>query len=232
MTARKAAEIREREVRDEFTRKLLLSQETERRRIAGELHDSLGQNLILLKNRAQLAQDTAGTPPQARKQFEDLKELVSQAIAEVRQISHDLRPHQLDQLGLTLALQAMIDGAAQSSHLAIERKLDPVDDLFAPEDATHVYRVAQESLSNILKHANARRAKVGLERDVHNVRLWIEDDGQGFAAGPSKSGLPTGGLGLSSIAERVRILGGHLQIKSVPGFGTRIEITIPQAVEA
>jgi PAS domain S-box-containing protein len=231
MTDRKAAEIREREVRDEFTRKLLLSQETERRRIAGELHDSLGQNLILLKNRAQLAQDAGGTPPQVRKQFEDLKDLVSQSIAEVRQISHDLRPHQLDQLGLTLALQAMIDGAAQSSRLKVDRKLDPVDDLFTPEDATHLYRAAQETFSNILKHSQARNARVSLERDVHSVRLWIEDDGQGFAASPSKSGLPTGGLGLSSIAERVRIIGGHLQIKSVPGTGTRVEITIPQAAE-
>ena len=153
---------------DEFTRKLLLSQETERRppRIAGELHDSLGQNLILLKNRAQLAQDAAGTPPAVQKQFEELKDLVSQAIAEVRQISHDLRPHQLDQLGFTLALQAMIDGAARSSNLRIERKLDPVDDLFAPEDATHLYRAgagkaSATSLSTLQRPQRPDRAGKG-----------------------------------------------------------------------
>jgi PAS domain S-box-containing protein len=227
ITGRKKAEARERLARDEFTRKLLASQEEERRRIAGELHDSLGQNLILIKNRAQLALEIPAVPPSLRSEFRNLQDMAAQAIAEVRQISRDLRPHQLDQLGLTRALEAMIDGAAQNSNLPIERKLDPVDDLFTPEAATHLYRVAQESISNILKHARARCARIGLERDIREVRLWIEDDGRGFVSAPAKSGSSTTGFGLSGIAERARIIGGALRIDSTPGRGTRVEVVIP-----
>jgi len=229
VTKLKQAENRERRSRDEFTRRLLASQETERRRIAGELHDSLGQNLILIKNRAQIALEMAGASSVAGEQFKNLQDMAAQALAEVRQISHDLRPYQLDQLGLTRALESMIDGAAQSSQFPIERKLDPVDDLFTPDAATHLYRVAQESISNILKHANARKVKIGVERDVRDMRLKIEDDGRGFIVAPAQSDLPMGGLGLSGIAERVRILGGTLRIESAPGQGTRIEVVIPHS---
>jgi PAS domain S-box-containing protein len=224
LTRRKQAEVRERRAREDFTQKLLASQEAERRRIAAELHDSLGQNLILIKNRAQLGLANPAAPPAVLAQLQSLHDMAAQAIAEVRQISHDLRPYQLDQLGLTRALEAMIGGAAESSNFPIERKLDPVDDLFTPDAATHLYRVAQETISNLLKHARARSARIGLERDIKEVRLWIDDDGQGFAVAAAKPGL-----GLSSMAERVRIIGGTLRIDSVPGRGTRIEIVVPHA---
>ena len=229
ITERKQAEVRERQAKDDFTRKLIASQEAERSRLAGELHDSLGQNLILIKNRAQLGLDLASAAPELRDQFQNLLDMATGAIAEVRQISRHLRPYQLDQLGLGRALEAMIDSMAESSRLPITRQLDPVDDLFTPEAATHLYRVAQESISNLLKHAQARRAQVGLERDVHDVRLWIQDDGQGFTTPSGTAGLPGRGLGLSSMAERVRILGGTLRIESAPGKGTRVEVVIPHA---
>jgi PAS domain S-box-containing protein len=229
ITERMQAADRERQAKDAFTQKLIASQETERSRIAGELHDSLGQNLILIKHRAQIGLDLAGASPTVRDQFQSLQDMAARAIAEVRHISHDLRPYQLDRLGLGRALEAMIDGAAENGRLPIARKLEPVDDLFSAEAATHLFRIAQESISNILKHAQARSAKVALERDVHDVRLWISDDGRGFAVEPGQSGLPAGGLGLSSMAERVEMLGGTLRIESQPGQGTRIEVTIPHA---
>ncbi len=229
ITERKQAAARERQAKDAFTQKLIASQEAERSRIASELHDSLGQNLILIKHRAQIGLDLAEASPTVRDQFQGLQDMAARAIAEVRHISHDLRPYQLDRLGLVRALATMIDGAAENSRLPIAHKLDPVDDLFSAEAATHLYRIAQESISNILKHAQARSAKVGLERDVHDVRLWIEDDGRGFPMATGQSGLPGGGLGLSSMAERVQMLGGTLRIESRPGQGTRIEVTIPHA---
>ncbi len=229
VTERKQAEERERQAKDDFTRKLIASQEAERSRLAGELHDSLGQNLILIKNRAQLGLDLASAAPELRDQFQNLLDMATGAIAEVRQISRNLRPYQLDQLGLGRALEAMIDSMSESSRLPISRQLDPVDDLFAPEAATHLYRVAQESISNLLKHSQARSAHVGLERDMHDVRLWIQDDGRGFATPSGAAGVPGRGLGLSSMAERVRILGGTLRIESAPGRGTRVDVVIPHA---
>ncbi len=204
-----------------------ITEEAERRRIAGELHDSLGQNLLLIKNRAHLALTGKTTPAESRAQLEGIQELASQAIAEVRQISQNLHPYQLDQLGLTRALEAMIDSAAQSSSVAFERKLEPVDEVFRVEAATNLYRVVQEALNNILKHSQARRARIVLERDVRDVRLWIEDDGRGFGTGAPASAVTNRGFGLKNIAERMRILGGSLKVDSRLGAGTRVEAIIP-----
>ena len=228
ITDRQRAIARERQAREEFTQRLIASQEAERRRIAGELHDSLGQNLLLIKNRAQLALATAPVPPEFRWQLESIQDMAAQSIAEVRQISHDLRPYQLDQLGLTRALESMIDAAARNTGFQFTRKLEFVDDVFAPEAATNLYRVVQESLSNILHHARASHARITLERDVRHVRLEITDDGRGFTPGaPLPVPHKEGGFGLKNIAERVRILGGVLQIDSAPDRGTRLAATIP-----
>ena len=234
ITAKRQAEIeradallRERQAREEFTDLLIASQEAERRRIAGELHDSLGQNLLLIKNRAQLALTGETTPTDSRAQLEGIQELASHAIAEVRQISQNLHPYQLDQLGLTRALEAMIDNAAQSSSVVFERTLEPVDEVFRGEAVTNFYRVVQETVNNILKHSQARRARIVLERDVRHVRLWIEDDGRGFGTGGPARDVTTRGFGLKNTAERVRILGGSLKVDSRPGAGTRVEAMVP-----
>lgn len=148
---------REQQAREQFTRELITSQEAERRRIAGELHDSLGQNLLLVKNRAQMALAERVAVPDIREQLEGIREVATQAIAEVRQISRDLHPYQLDHLGLTWALESLIAGVAQSTAIAIERKLDDVDEVFPRDAATNVYRVVQESLNNILNICTRRK---------------------------------------------------------------------------
>jgi PAS domain S-box-containing protein len=221
------AQLRERQAREQFTGQLIASQEAERQRIAGELHDSLGQNLLLIKNRAQLALASETAPGDSPGQLEGILELASHAIAEVRQISQNLHPYLLDQLGLTRAIGAMIDNAAQSSSIVFQHKLEPVDDLFGAEAATNLYRVVQETVNNILKHSQATHARIILERDLHHTRLWIEDDGRGFAPGPAAAQTTARGLGLKNIAERVRILGGSLTVDSRPGAGTRIESILP-----
>jgi len=147
----------------------------------------------------------------------------------VRQISHDLRPYQLDQLGFTRALEVMIDNAAKSSGIGFTRKLDSADDVFSGEAATNLYRVAQECFNNILKHSQARNVRVELERDVREVKLTIQDDGRGFDSRRSARTDALPGFGLRNIAERVRILGGVLNVESGSGHGTRTEVTIPIA---
>ena len=117
----------------------------------------------------------------------------------------------------------MIDNAARSSGVTFERKLDRVDEVFAKDGATNLYRVVQESLSNVLKHSRARHGRVRLERDVREIILRISDDGLGFDAAQSENH----GLGLRNIAERVRILGGRLALNSSVQRGTCLEVTIP-----
>lgn len=216
------------QAREQFTRELITSQEAERRRIAGELHDSLGQNLLLMKNRAQMGLAAGAGVTEIREQLEGIREVATQAIAEVRQISRDLHPYQLDHLGLTRALESLIAGVAQSTTLTIERKLEDVDEVFSQDAATNIYRVVQEGLNNILKHARATRVRIELERDVRQVRLWLQDDGCGFELVGERA---PGGLGLKNIAERVRILGGTLQLRSRPGAGTTMEVFLPVATD-
>jgi signal transduction histidine kinase len=157
--------------------------------------------------------------------MEVINGLAAEAIAEVRQISRDLHPPQLDHLGLTRALEAMIESTAKASGIVFERKLDPVDDIFPQDASMNIYRIVQESLNNILKHSHAGWAEIKLERDVHDVQLRITDDGCGFEA--DDAGENRKGLGLKNIAERVRMLGGKLKLDSHIGSGTCVEVTIP-----
>jgi PAS domain S-box-containing protein len=219
------AVVREQKARIEYTLQLIASQEAERKRIASELHDSLGQSLLLIKNHTQLA---LHSPDAAfmREQVDAINQLAAQSIAEARRISRDLHPHQLDHLGLKRALEAMLENAAQASPIQFSVRFEPVDDLFPAEAAMNLYRIAQESLNNILKHSQARRAEFCLERDVHEVRLRIQDDGAGFDA--QNPGAPKG-LGLKNITERVRMLGAAFKVDSAPGQGTRLEVVIPIA---
>jgi PAS domain S-box-containing protein len=221
-TEREEAVARERHARIEYTLQLIAAQEAERKRIAAELHDSMGQNLLLIKNLAQAAEKASGGEVDER--VATINHLATQCIAEARQISRDLRPLQLDHLGLKRALESMLEHTGQASTLELDFKIEPVDDLFVGDTALNLYRIVQESLNNVLKHARAARVHVRLERDLHEVALRIQDDGDGFE--PQKIGGRKG-LGLKNITERARMLGAHLQITSSPGHGTRIDVIIP-----
>ena len=222
-TERAEAVTREHEARIEYTLQLIAAQEAERKRIAAELHDGVGQNLLLIKNLAQQVQ-LSGLAGPVQEQIDTINHLAGLCIADVRQISRDLRPYQLDHLGLKRALEAMLEYAAQASPAEFTSKFEPVDDLFATDAAMNLYRIVQESLNNILKHSRARQVDIRLERDVHEVQLRIQDDGVGFLPGRADEKK---GLGLRNIAERVRMLGGKLNIASAPGQGTRIEVAVP-----
>ena len=227
--ALRASEQREQQARMDFTRKLIAGQEAELRRIASELHDGLGQNLLLIKNQSQLAQLAGPGEGALAERLAGVVRLAGEAIAEVRQISHDLRPYQLDQLGLTRALRAMIDAAAGATGIAFTVKLEAVDEVFSADNSIHLYRIVQESLNNILKHSRASRGRVVLERDVHEVRLLVEDDGRGLGRPADAPAEGAGGFGLRNMAERVLILGGRMTLgaPSGPGLALRIVIPIP-----
>jgi signal transduction histidine kinase len=204
-----------------FARQLLESQEQERQRIAAELHDSLGQNLLVIKNRAMLHALTL-PDQQARTQFTEFSDAVSQTLEEVRSISHDLRPPHLDQLGLRTALLAMIEKVAASSPIRFTHELDECDGRFGPGDDILLYRIVQECLNNILKHSGATESQIWLRVDAWQARLTIRDNGRGFAS----DGNARGGLGLQGIAERARMLGGAHTIQSAPGQGTTVTVRI------
>jgi PAS domain S-box-containing protein len=213
---------RERKAREEFTRLLIMSQEAERQRIAGELHDGIGQNLSIIKNRARLAQQQP--PPTAAGHLEAIERVATDAIAETRNLARNLRPLHIQQVGLTDSLRELIREASESTPIRLERRVENVDDIFKDEAATNVYRVVQEALSNLIKHSSAQQASVTVERDVRSVRLRIADDGVGFEV---KQATAKGGLGLTSMTERVSMLGGTMRIESAPGRGTQLMVELP-----
>jgi two-component system sensor histidine kinase UhpB len=218
------AQERELHVREEFAQQLMTAQENERQRLANELHDSVGQNLSLIKNRAYLAQREPGMAASGVTHMEAIIQITSQAISEVRTLAKNLRPLHIEQLGLTESLEAMAEQVSQSGGLVIDKHLENVDDVLQGAAATHVYRIVQEALNNVMKHSRAKRVRVELERDLHCVRLRLSDDGCGFDVALAAA---HSGLGLASITERARMLGGVFQLESGVGRGTTLKIELP-----
>jgi signal transduction histidine kinase len=228
---RMAAMRRGQAAQQAFSRQLIASEERERQRIAAELHDSLGQSLLVVKNRAQMgAMAALPQDGEARKQFDEIGTTVAQTLEEVRTIAYNLRPHHLEQLGLTTTIRAMLEKVAESSGMVINGDLDDVDGMFPPEQEITIYRIIQESVNNVIKHASAREARVAVRSHEHHVEITIRDDGQGFAsatsATPAAGAAAGGGFGLKGLAERVQMLGGTHTIDSAPGRGTTVTVRI------
>ena len=209
-----------------FSRELIASQERERQRIAAELHDSLGQHLLVIQNQAMLH---AARPPatDVDRAFAGIGGLVSDTIDEVRAISWNLRPSHLDQLGLRTALIVITEKMSAVGPLSIAHAIDPCDGLLPPEQEILVYRIVQEALNNVVKHAHATDASVTIRRLEQSLVIEVRDDGAGFVvqARPDVR-HEAGGFGLAGIAERVHMLGGTLAIRSVPGEGTAVTVTV------
>jgi signal transduction histidine kinase/ligand-binding sensor domain-containing protein len=215
----------QRAAQQEFSRRLIESQEQERRRLAGELHDGLGQELLIARNRALMA--LRGD----HQQLNQIVELVTSALAGIRELAHNLTPHQLEHLGITSALQTMVDAVADASGIEIDATIEPIDGLLRSESEINLYRIVQEALNNVVHHAGSRTALVHVRREGAVIRLTLIDHGHGFSIPRDAHELPHGGFGLSSMAERTRILGGTLMIDSEPGRGTVVELSVPVAFE-
>jgi signal transduction histidine kinase/ligand-binding sensor domain-containing protein len=227
---------REQAAQQAFSQQLIVSQEDERKRIAGELHDSLGQMLLIIKNRAYLGAKTVDrieiAPDATRQQFDEISESASEAINQVREISYYLRPSQLERLGLTIALEEMLAQVAESSSIGFDFEISRIDGVFSPESEINFYRIVQECANNIVKHSGATQAAVCISRHDQAVELIVHDNGKGFDPHALQTnGSGKSGFGLTGIAERVRILGGKHVIESAPESGTTVEVRIDNRTE-
>lgn len=202
------------------------AQEEERRRVATEIHDGVTQQLISIWYRVQACERLLERDlPAARAELEVAKELIDEALREARAAIYDLRPSTLDDLGLVPALQALA-----------QRTFDPEVDVnvatdlqrqLPPHLETALYRIGQEVLSNVRKHAEATRVEITIESDRDEVRMTVEDDGKGFDLDSYRRVRPETSFGLAGIAERMDIVGGSLAISSEMGRGTRVEVRVP-----
>jgi len=204
------------------------AQEDERRRISREIHDGLGQMLTAIKFSLEILEDEITAGEDERTRIVDIKELLDNVMKEAREISYNLMPSVLDDFGLAPGLQLLCEQFSKGRELKVSFHAHDLADRFAPEIETGLYRIAQEALNNIAKHANATEVEVQIVRHKDKLRLSIEDDGKGMnLVQPARHSIEEGGMGLVSMKERAASFKGTLIIDSTPGKGTTINVEIP-----
>ena len=203
---------KEKKQQEKFSQNLMESQEMERTRIAKELHDSVGQKLTLIKRKSQNT-----------KQIE-LTNLTNDALEEVRSISRGLYPALLKELGLSRSLTQLVNEYDEQTELFYTMDIDIIDSYFTETASLNFYRLIQECLTNIVKHAKAKSVTVSIKKEKNSVIAFIADNGKGFDLEDSKK---QNSLGLKTIFERIKILEGKLSIDSKLNTGTNFILTIP-----
>lgn len=207
-------------------RKVIGAQEEERRRIARELHDETCQTVAALVVGVETA--LAQSREETERRLAELKGVGSRALDELHRIIYDLRPSVLDDLGLVAALQWWVARHLEARGVAVRMEFEGLDDRLPPEVETTVFRVAQEALTNVERHAGAETVLVQASHKDGHVSVEIEDDGAGFDSADLTAPKDSGrGLGLLGMRERVELLGGTLTLDSAPGRGTRVAFEVP-----
>jgi signal transduction histidine kinase len=216
-----AVELSQRVARD-AVRRVVRAQEQERQRLARELHDETGQALTsILLGLKPLEEALADHP--ARSDLAQLRELVVGALQDVRRLAVELRPAVLDDFGLVPALERLVEGFAEQSQIRVDFHSALGELRLPPEVESTLYRVVQESLTNIVKHADAHNISVSLARRESTVAAVIEDDGAGF----DQRAVREESVGLIGMRERLALLDGRLEIESRPGAGTTVVAEVP-----
>jgi signal transduction histidine kinase len=210
-----------------FARQLIDSQERERGRIAAELHDGLSQSLSIIKNRAMLSLAKHHDQEHALEQLREISEASTEAIDEVKEIIYDLRPIQLDRLGLTAAIEDAAEKTAEINSLRFSKNIVDINNIFPRHSENSAYRIVQESLNNIVKHSKATAIELTIRKSRTEIRIIIKDDGEGFEPDAVKGNRAKMGFGLTGMSERAKLLGGQTLIESARGAGTKVSIILP-----
>jgi two-component system sensor histidine kinase UhpB len=207
--------------RRESARRALQAQEQERLRVARELHDEIGQTLTAVAIEAERASEAA--TPADRAPLERIATWAQESVEELRRIARELRPEALDDLGLINAFIALCARVAEQSGLVIERRLPESLPPHSPEIDLVIYRVAQEALTNVMRHAHASQATVSLEARADRIVLTVRDNGRGLAA----SDVNGSTNGLAGMRERALLVGGAFRVQSRLGGGTEVTLDVP-----
>lgn len=202
-----------RERQEVFTQGLITAQEEERIRVARELHDGVGQKLMLLTRRTKENGDAL------------MESLASSTLDELRDVSRGLHPSILERLGFTKAVETLINEVDGNTAIFFTNEIDNIDDQLTPQAALHLYRIIQEVLNNMVKHSDAQSASIRIEKTPQEIHATIRDNGKGFIVDDER--LYTASLGMKTLQERARILKSKIKIDSKPQGGTAISLIIP-----
>lgn len=210
-----------------LSHRLLEVQESERRHIARELHDEIGQALTAMQIHLQTVLGMPGTAALASR-LEECIEITERTLEQVRNLSRDLRPPHLDHLGLVATVRWHLDRQARAAGLASHFSADSLSARLAPELEIACFRVAQEALTNVVRHADARQVTVELRQEEGELHLWVRDDGKGFDPEAARGqALAGASMGLASMQERATLAGGRLELDSAPCRGTEVHGIFP-----
>jgi signal transduction histidine kinase len=211
-----------------LSRQLLSVQEEERRKISRELHDVIAQTLTSINVRlAGLTAESTTTTAQLHKQIASTQRLVEKSVDIVHRFARELRPTLLDDLGLIPALEAFLKGFMDDTGIRASLRVFAAIEETSGTLRTMLYRVAQEALTNVARHAKASQVEVSIEALGGHIRMQITDDGQGFAINGNSSAKKHNRLGLLGMRERVEMLGGTFAVASVPGQATTVRVDVP-----
>ncbi|MEM6687396.1 MAG: sensor histidine kinase, partial [Bacteroidota bacterium] len=198
-------------LQEQFSRDLINGQEEERSRLARELHDSVGQKLMLLSKQTKKIENP------------NMENLAKSTLEEVRSISRGLHPSNLERMGLTMAINALIYDINANTDLFFSEAIDDIDYVVSKEAELHIYRIIQEVLSNIVKHSEAKAVKVEIQKTADTISVLVSDNGKGF---DFESKYKNMSLGLKTLYERAKILGAQLQLDSKIDNGTEMRLDI------
>ncbi len=205
---------------EKFKTRLIENQENEWRIIAGELHDSIGQNLSAVN--IYLQQNIKSSDENAEN-LKNASDLIMETLEEIRRISQKLYPKQIERLGLTVSTQAMIHKIESVSQIKFQTSIDNIDNILSRENEVQYFRIIQEILNNIIKHSEAKNVVINIKKSIMFIVTEIEDDGIGFEI----TNTTKLGLGLINIEERIQMIRGVYEFKSEQSKGTNFKITIP-----
>jgi PAS domain S-box-containing protein len=208
---------------------ILTAQEKERKRIAMELHEGLGQSMTVLKLYLRTIQrHLSGDEAEITEDFDNARNLLNEMVEEVRHISRGLSPTLLENLGLTAAIKRLMDEMSKLKEVAVSMDIDDIQKLFSPQTEINLFRVSQEALNNIAKHAQASEISVSIKRQDGRVNFFIKDNGAGFDLEQiAHEDRVDKGMGIASMEERLRMIGSRLNIVSQTGRGTEVSFSIP-----
>ncbi|HEX9658326.1 MAG TPA: two-component regulator propeller domain-containing protein [Bacteroidota bacterium] len=212
----------------DFALRVLESQESERKRIAGELHDSLGQNIIIIKNRAALAQQAGGDSAALQEQLDEISKTAGTTLDDMRKIAYNLRPLNLERFGLTDTIAQTVEDVGAAAGIQLTHDLANVDKLIPHDLEIHFFRIVQEALNNIVKHSHSSNGAVIVKSEAKGITLIVRDNGVGFDMRQTDLHRGDGGFGFEDIRQRAELMGGSLIINSSRGRGTLLTVSVPK----
>ena len=183
--------------------------------------------MLISKNKLLQSLNESNLESETAEKIKDVSEILSGTLSEVREISYNLHPYQIERLGLSKAIRSIVDRVAESAEISFTCVVDEIDNLLSPEAEITLYRIIQESINNILKHSEASEAILNVSKNNNEISVFVSDNGKGISADSISVAGNKPGLGLEGMKERARIINASFRVETANGYGTIVKVVLP-----